>query len=84
MGFEPTRAEPIGLAVQCLNHSAIPTLYVINQFQSYLPTCAARVCRDGASRQHGSKVGLLWDTHFFYKNFKILVHFFPTPHFLVC
>ena len=43
MGFEPTRAEPIGLAVQCLNHSAIPTLYVINQFQSYLPTCAARV-----------------------------------------
>jgi hypothetical protein len=28
MGFEPTRAEPIGLAVQRLNHSATSSLYV--------------------------------------------------------
>ena len=26
MGFEPTRAEPIGLAVQRLNHSATSSL----------------------------------------------------------
>ena len=26
MGFEPTRAEPIGLAVQRLNHSATQSL----------------------------------------------------------
>ena len=31
MGFEPTRAEPIGLAVQRLNHSA--TSSVDNQLQ---------------------------------------------------
>ena len=31
MGFEPTRAEPIGLAVQRLNHSA--TSSVDNQWQ---------------------------------------------------
>ena len=28
MGFEPTRAEPIGLAVQRLNHSATSSLQV--------------------------------------------------------
>lgn len=27
MGFEPTRAEPIGLAVQRLNHSATSSSY---------------------------------------------------------
>ena len=27
MGFEPTRAEPIGLAVQRLNHSATSSCY---------------------------------------------------------
>ena len=27
MGFEPTRAEPIGLAVQRLNHSATSSLW---------------------------------------------------------
>ena len=27
MGFEPTRAEPIGLAVQRLNHSATSSLH---------------------------------------------------------
>ena len=30
MGFEPTRAEPIGLAVQRLNHSA--TSSIIDHF----------------------------------------------------
>ena len=29
MGFEPTRAEPIGLAVQRLNHSATSSLHII-------------------------------------------------------
>ena len=30
MGFEPTRAEPIGLAVQRLNHSATSSIgYVV-------------------------------------------------------
>ena len=28
MGFEPTRAEPIGLAVQRLNHSATASTYL--------------------------------------------------------
>ena len=31
MGFEPTRAEPIGLAVQRLNHSATSSLLAIVQ-----------------------------------------------------
>ena len=30
MGFEPTRAEPIGLAVQRLNHSATSSLTMRN------------------------------------------------------
>ena len=29
MGFEPTRAEPIGLAVQRLNHSATSSLWLL-------------------------------------------------------
>ena len=33
MGFEPTRAEPIGLAVQRLNHSATSSMYVRSQYQ---------------------------------------------------
>ena len=28
MGFEPTRAEPIGLAVQRLNHLATSSIYI--------------------------------------------------------
>ena len=37
MGFEPTRAEPIGLAVQRLNHSATQSLCVKEQkFQKAL------------------------------------------------
>ena len=41
MGFEPTRAEHIGLAVQRLNHSAtssVDTLWVdvVRSFLSYL------------------------------------------------
>ena len=31
MGFEPTRAEPIGLAVQRLNHSATSSLLARDQ-----------------------------------------------------
>ena len=31
MGFEPTRAEPIGLAVQRLNHSATSSLLAMVQ-----------------------------------------------------
>ena len=36
MGFEPTRAEPIGLAVQRLNHSATSSMIMISldYFQS--------------------------------------------------
>ena len=34
MGFEPTRAEPIGLAVQRLNHSATSSLQLWSQFES--------------------------------------------------
>ena len=30
MGFEPTRAEPIGLAVQRLNHSATSSVKEVN------------------------------------------------------
>ena len=38
MGFEPTRAEHIGLAVQRLNHSATPSVVnlQINVVRSYL------------------------------------------------
>ena len=32
MGFEPTRAEPIGLAVQRLNHSATSSYVKQNEF----------------------------------------------------
>ena len=32
MGFEPTRAEPIGLAVQRLNHSATSSLRIKRRF----------------------------------------------------
>ena len=32
MGFEPTRAEPIGLAVQRLNHSATSSLEILLYF----------------------------------------------------
>ena len=32
MGFEPTRAEPIGLAVQRLNHSATSSTPVYRKF----------------------------------------------------
>ena len=31
MGFEPTRAEPIGLAVQRLNHSATSSYEYLNK-----------------------------------------------------
>ena len=36
MGFEPTRAEPIGLAVQRLNHSATSSMLMtsLDYFQS--------------------------------------------------
>ena len=37
MGFEPTRAEPIGLAVQRLNHSATSSCWC---FESSIPTKA--------------------------------------------
>ena len=37
MGFEPTRAEPIGLAVQRLNHSATSSCWC---FVSSIPTKA--------------------------------------------
>jgi hypothetical protein len=43
MGFEPTRAEPIGLAVQRLNHSATssidikePWTYLMYKFNFHL------------------------------------------------
>ena len=39
MGFEPTRAEPIGLAVQRLNHSATSSLMEKGQqMLKYFPT----------------------------------------------
>ena len=31
MGFEPTRAEPIGIAVQRLNHSATSSRYFLKR-----------------------------------------------------
>ena len=35
MGFEPTRAEPIGLAVQRLNHSATSSLdYIVTKHEN--------------------------------------------------
>ena len=37
MGFEPTRAEPIGLAVQRLNHSATSSTSVIISLKKMLP-----------------------------------------------
>ena len=39
MGFEPTRAEPIGLAVQRLNHSATSSrLAELQKISKYFPT----------------------------------------------
>ena len=37
MGFEPTRAAPIGLAVQRLNHSATSSTSVIISLKKMLP-----------------------------------------------
>ena len=37
MGFEPTRAEPIGLAVQRLNHSATSSTSVIISLKKMFP-----------------------------------------------
>ena len=37
MGFEPTRAEPIGLAVQRLNHSATASLRIRNWKEKEYP-----------------------------------------------
>ena len=43
MGFEPTRAEHIGLAVQRLNHSATSSLVVAGVTQFVYITCCMRV-----------------------------------------
>lgn len=36
MGFEPTRAEPIGLAVQRLNHSATSSWHKLGEINTNL------------------------------------------------
>ena len=46
MGFEPTRAEHIGLAVQRLNHSATSSLYVpLVTLQRELPSSCCLIAR---------------------------------------
>ena len=49
MGFEPTRAEPIGLAVQRLNHSATSSCVLQRVFCRLLIACKLLLVLDALS-----------------------------------
>ena len=48
MGFEPTRAEPIGLAVQRLNHSATSSCQIPSPLPLISPIESLEISKGGA------------------------------------
>ena len=55
MGFEPTRAEPIGLAVQRLNHSATSSLSPFHMTKRWQTLGMLESLMSSHDRDHQSK-----------------------------
>ncbi len=65
MGFEPTRAEHIGLAVQRLNHSATAShIIYINDFFEFHNFCLTQGCNHYLSKYSPTLTALYQENKF--------------------